>query len=512
MGPVASTRKSSDRQMNMAGVLGLWCWVWLAIACSPVVDVGGSDRRKETFDPPHHALRTSASPATVPKRTPDADSGVLWHPYGYGGQLEDHPACPSGGSGNGGTDATAAASGAAPSRDADADGFEACQDCNDLDPTVFPGAYELCDGKDNDCNGSADFPYERVDVDRDGYPACADCNDDESAIGSCAHNVVVLHCDGCGFEQVLATRMFLNANTAPLLFERFPAHAEVMTATASGAVTDSAASATAMATGHKVDGGVISREIPGDGSPLPTVLELHKRLGRSTGLVTNWTTIDDASPAAYGAHAASRADRAAISAGLLSRASGSHPNVLMGRPDAYVTTGAASQEGYTVVTDAPGLRALAPARTRFLAGLFADDRSPTLPERAKVALDIVSQNPNGFFLFLETEGTDEAGHANDLGDVIDRMREFVDTVQAVLVWAERRPHTLIVVLSDHETGGLAVTETEPEAGVVPAHAYSTSAHTSANVPLFALGPGSEFVSGVLDNTAIFQLLKGTASL
>jgi len=305
--------------------------------------------------------------------------------------------------------------------------------------------------------------------------------------------------------------MFLNGNTAPLLFERFPAHAEVMTATASGAVTDSAASATAMATGHKVDWGVVSMEIPGDGSPLPTVLELHKNKGRSTGLVTNWTTIDDASPAAYGAHATSRADLPAISAGLLSRASGSRPNVLMGRPDAYVTTGAASQEGYAVVTNARTLRTLDPERTRFLAGLFADDSSPTLPERASTALDIVSQNPKGFFLFVETEGTDEAGHANDLGDVIDKMREFVDTVQAVLVWAAWRPHTLIVVLSDHETGGLAVTETEPRAGVVPAHAYATSSHTAANVPLFALGAGSDFVSGVLDNTAIFQLLKGTAS-
>jgi alkaline phosphatase len=396
--------------------------------------------------------------------------------------------------------------------DADGDGFVACRDCNDLDPTVFPGAYELCDGKDNDCDGSADFPDETLDADGDLSPACVDCNDGDAAVGPCAHDVIVLLCDGCGFEQVLATRMFLNANTAPLNFERFPAHAQVTTASAFGAVTDSAAAATAMATGHKVDVGVISMEIPGSGAPLPTVLEMHKKLGRSTGLVTIWTPVDDASPAAFGAHATSRADLPTISAGLLSRESGSRPNVLMGRLDAYLTESAAKQEGYTVVSDARALHALDTNHTRFLAGLFPDDTSPTLPERAAVALDIVSKNQNGFFLFIETEGTDEAGHANDLRNVIDKMCEFVDTVQTVLAWAEGRPHTLIVVVSDHETGGLVVSETQPAVGVIPMHTFTTSAHTGVNVPLFTLGPGADYVSGAMDNTAIFQLLKGTARM
>jgi alkaline phosphatase len=514
MDPAASTRKTSVHQpMRTAHLLGLWCWVSLGIACSQLVDLDVSEQDGESRGPVPRTLRTSASPAArEASRTSDADSGSLGHPYGYSDKLQGRPACPAGGSSNGDVGEEAGAGGTELDVDADGDGFTGCQDCDDLDPTVFPGAYELCDGKDNDCNGSEDFPGESTDADGDLSPACADCDDDDPAVGPCARNVVVLHCDGCGFEQILATRMFLNGNTAPLLFERFPAHAEVTTATASGGVTDSAAGATAMATGHKVDRGVVSVEIPGDGSPLPTVLELHKKQGWSTGLVTSWTSIEDASPAAYGAHAASRSDRSAIGTGLLSPASGTHPNVLIGRPGQYVTPEAASQEGYTVVTDARELRALDPERTRFFAGLFGDDSSPTLPERASVALDIVSQNPRGLFLFVETEGTDEAGHANDLADVIAKMREFVDTVQAVLVWAERRPHTLVVVVSDHETGGLTVTETLPRAGVVPAHTYSTSGHTSANVFLFSLGPGSEFVSGVLDDTAVFQLLKGTASM
>jgi alkaline phosphatase len=490
-------------------VLGVWCWAWLGLACSRLVELDFNEQPSDTPGPAHRTLHTAASPAAAESsHGSDAGSGVVWYPYGYGARQQGLPVCSSGGSGN--ADEAAGASEAALDTDSDGDGFASCQDCDDLDPTVYPGAYELCDRRDNDCNGSADFPGETVDADGDGSPSCADGNDDDETVGPRAQSIVVLHCDGCGFEQILATRMYLNGNTAPLLFERFPAHAQVVTTAAFDTVTDSAAAATAMATGHKVDWGVVSMEIPGDGSPLPTVLEWHQKLGRSTGLVTNWTAIDDASPAAYGAHASSRWDRMAIGTGLLSRASGSHPNVLMGRAGAYVTADAASQEGYAVATDARALRAVDPERTRFLAGLFADDASPTLPERASAALDIVSRNPKGFFLFVETEGTDEGGHANDLDTVIARMVEFLDTVQTVLVWAERRPHTLIVVLSDHETGGLTVTETRPKAGVVPAHAYAATGHTAANVFLFALGPGSETASGVLDNTAVFPLLKGTA--
>lgn len=263
-----------------------------------------------------------------------------------------------------------------------------------------------------------------------------------------------------------------------------------------------------MATGHKADIGVISMEIPGDGSPLPTVLEGHKSLGRSTGLVTICAPVDDASPAAYGSHAVSRADLPTIVTGLLS---GSRPNVLMGRLDAYLTASLAEEHGYAVVSDHASLLEVDTKHTQFLAGLFPSDDSPTLPTRTKIALDIVSRNRNGFFLFVETEGTDEAGHANDLANVIERLREFVDTVQTVVTWAEGRPHTLMVVLSDHETGGLVVSETQPTVGVVPTHTYTTSAHTSTNVFLYALGPNVDPVSGALDNTAVYHLLRGTAN-
>jgi len=61
------------------------------------------------------------------------------------------------------------------SSDDDGDAFTECGgDCNDDQAAVFPGADELCDGLDNDCNGLVD----EGDADGDGYPRCAgDCND-----------------------------------------------------------------------------------------------------------------------------------------------------------------------------------------------------------------------------------------------------------------------------------------------------------------------------------------------
>jgi len=69
--------------------------------------------------------------------------------------------------------------------DGDGDGSLSCADCDDAEATAFPGGAELCDGLDNDCNGQADFggsAANEFDLDGDGSPVCADCDDGNVAI------------------------------------------------------------------------------------------------------------------------------------------------------------------------------------------------------------------------------------------------------------------------------------------------------------------------------------------
>jgi hypothetical protein len=74
--------------------------------------------------------------------------------------------------------------------DGDGDGALACEDCDDDDPTRYPGAAETCDGVDNDCDG--DVPVDEDDDDGDGFYACEDCNDSDAAVFPGAFEV----CDG----------------------------------------------------------------------------------------------------------------------------------------------------------------------------------------------------------------------------------------------------------------------------------------------------------------------------
>ncbi len=62
--------------------------------------------------------------------------------------------------------------------DADGDGSAYCADCDDSDPETYPGAPELCDGEDNDCDGI--IPSDEVDGDGDGWMLCADDCDDSA--------------------------------------------------------------------------------------------------------------------------------------------------------------------------------------------------------------------------------------------------------------------------------------------------------------------------------------------
>jgi alkaline phosphatase len=324
-------------------------------------------------------------------------------------------------------------------------------------------------------------------------------------------NVILCIGDGMGFAQVDAASLYRNGVAGSLSFEAFPQQGQVTTYSANNAITDSAAAATAIATGQKVNNGVISMAYPGDGSELETVLEYWRDRGKRTGLVTT-TYMTHATPAAFGAHEPSRNNTAAIGTDYRTQ---TRPNVLLGGGANGMSPSSAAASGYTVVTNAAEMQALDTDAESMVSGQFGTTHLPyeydglgSLPhlsDMTATALDILDNDPDGFFLMVEGGRIDHAGHANDIRRNIHETLEFSDTVQVALDWAAGRTDTMILVTADHETGGLTVLANNG-AGFYPTVSWSSTDHTAVDVPHYAWGAGAELVSGVMNNTDLFDVM------
>jgi len=347
-------------------------------------------------------------------------------------------------------------------------------------------------------------------------------------------NVILMIGDGMGLEQVKAASLYATGKPGGLAFEPYY-RGEVTTHSANsdqtgGHVTDSAAAATAIATGHKTTNGRLC--VTPDGRQLTTVLECLARRGKWTGLVTT-VPITHATPAGFAAHNNSRDNYEAIAADYFER---SRPNILFG---AYwadgkgVTEAKALAAGYAVVRTRDELadflrRPADPgADSPHLSGQFAAgqlpnefddanrqgeptvtyDTAPHLAEMTSAALEILARGPDGFFLMVEGGTIDWACHANHLESTVGETLAFARAFQAVLDWAKGRQDTLVLVTADHETGGLRVVQPKA-AGEYPDVFWASKGHSGANVPLYALGPGAERLDGIVDNTDLFSVMAG----
>ena len=342
-------------------------------------------------------------------------------------------------------------------------------------------------------------------------------------------NVILMIADGGGVGTWTLARL---ARGEDLAVARMPVVGLVDTRNADEGRTDSAAGATAYATGTRTfnraiavapecrerireDAAGVDRD-PASCAPLPTILEDAETRGLSTGLVTT-TSVTDATPASFAAHAPSRDLTATIAPQMLA----SGVDVLMGGGRAFFDGTSGSGAGNLLAdacrdTDCPAdAAALAslPASDARLIGLFAAEdmqragaRLPDLPTMTRVALDRMERDPDGFFLVVETEGTDSYQHDNDPLELITaEIVEFDRAVGLALDFAARVPGTLVVVTADHETGGLSILG---EAGGPELElAYTTGGHTHAMVPLFAAGPGAERLAGIKNNDEVGRILR-----
>jgi len=251
----------------------------------------------------------------------------------------------------------------------------------------------------------------------------------------------------------------------------------VMTTHAANSLsTDSAAAATAMAGGCKANIGALG--MCADGTLPVSAMELARRRGMKIGLITT-APVYDASPAAFVSHVPNRKDYAAI----VDRYLEMEPDVILGggkeqflrkhpvtsrREDESDTITAFENKKYRLVGNKEDLARVSHGK---VLGLFSrfdmsmeldrDKQSePSVYDLTSAAIHLLGdQNPRGFFAFIESENIDSASHLSDIASVIQDYREFDRAVGLAYEFYRKYPReTLIVVTSDHETGGLGFTE------------------------------------------------------
>jgi alkaline phosphatase len=297
-------------------------------------------------------------------------------------------------------------------------------------------------------------------------------------------NVIMLIPDGCAAEQYTLARW---AKGQPLAQDAIMVGG-VRTYIADSVVADSAPAATAYATGLRTADKLIGVGPPPQGllpgqpapgeltwRPLATVLEAARVLGKSTGLVAT-SRITHATPAAFAAHVSHRDQENAVAKqmahqGLTVFLGGGRRHFMPEagggqRQDGLDLLAQLRRQGYQTPQTREELLAVKGGR---VAGLFAashlkSDREraelapgePSLAEMTAKALEVLAQNPRGFFLMVEGSQIDWACHANDPGHLVGDLLAYDRAVQVALDFARRDGHTLLLAMSDHNTGGMSI--------------------------------------------------------
>ncbi|AWC79558.1 alkaline phosphatase [Serratia sp. CY52157] len=329
-----------------------------------------------------------------------------------------------------------------------------------------------------------------------------------------AKNVILLIGDGMGDSEITAARnyaegaggYFKGIDALPLTGQ-YTHYSLDRKTHKPDYVTDSAASATAWATGVKTYNGALGVDV--NGKDQPTLLEIAKAAGKATGNVST-AELQDATPAALVSHVISRkcygpeetSEKCAANA-LENGGRGSiTEQLLKTRADVTLGGGAksfnqlaksgewqgkslkdqAAAQGYQWVSNADELQAVTLAnQQKPLLGLFADGNmpvrwlgpkasyhgnldkpavtcennpartaaTPTLAAMTEKAIALLKDNPNGFFLQVEGASIDKQDHAANPCGQIGETVDLDEAVQKALAFARADGNTLVIVTADH---------------------------------------------------------------
>jgi len=321
-------------------------------------------------------------------------------------------------------------------------------------------------------------------------------------------NIILCIGDGMGLPQIYAA---YTANKGQLNIFQIRNIGFSITNSADAYITDSAAGATAFASGQKTNDRAIG--VDAAGKPLQSLAVYSAGVGKKTADIVV-CELTDATPATFYAHQSERSDATSIANDIIS----SPVDIFLGsgykdftQPvNGHTPIDEMKNRGYAIIRNFDDF--LNSAAPKILA--LMDDsvtrpkmqgRGNYLPLAFNKVTSAFKSNPQGFFMMIEGSQIDHGGHSNMLKQVITENSDFDKVVGNALRFADQDGETLVIVTADHETGGLTLLDGSITNGYVYGD-FSTHDHTGTPVPVFAYGPHSADFRGVYSNTEIFNKL------
>lgn len=321
-------------------------------------------------------------------------------------------------------------------------------------------------------------------------------------------NVILIIGDGMGANQVEFVRRFGLAEGQKLDLDKAEYKGLVDTNCLDNYVTDSAASATAMATGVRT---LYQRMgMDKDGNDLETILDIAHNNGLMTGLVTN-DFLTGATPGGFSAHLTNRnLNKSKIVEDQIN----STIDVIMGKGEAdffeYKEEIISKGWDYTNNRDTMNKSKSSKLLTVYPTSNKLADTVPTLSEMTEKALNVLSKSDEGFVLVIEEAHVDKEIDGGDLDGMVEAVIRLDQTLRICLNFMRTNDDTLVIVVADHETGGLIIGEGEPSTDWIT---EPDNYHTAVKVPVYAYGNKSRMFDNCdILNTDIFYKIKEVLGL
>lgn len=278
-------------------------------------------------------------------------------------------------------------------------------------------------------------------------------------------NAVIMIGDGMGFNHI---EMAKNGGMEAFYAEQFPNKGKARTRSLSviegkEGYTDSAAAATALATGYKTYNSRVG--VDKNANNLKNIRELADEKNAKTAVVTT-DVIGGATPGGFLAHNKQRKINNATNPDIIKQI-----DDLIEQKKVEYTMGRAEDS--------------------------ASAANPDILEGAREALAIIASGDSQFFMMIEGAYIDKDSHNNRYDQCVAAVKQYNEVIAYMSTFVFCHPDTALIVTADHETGALTKTS---DSSYKYGYKYTSGSssyrqHTDNDVPVFALGPKTEYFNG-----------------